>query len=155
MSSSRLICDACGLRFDEPLAGSAVCPECGGRVREMARLERLLDRWVAPPPQVASAMYRRHRQLVELLWTADGRGRQLYELAQPRRVSYDRFVDRVTDIICHGLAEGWIVAHLPSAPVPDDRAYSLEFLDPDRFAAAVLEAFQPPDGSHSPNGTSS
>src|SRR5579884_2747454 len=88
-------------------------------------------------------MYRRHRQLVELLWTADGRGRQLYELAQPRRVSYDRFVDRVTDIICHGLAEGWIVAHLPSAPVPDDRAYSLEFLDPDRFAAAVLEAFQP------------
>jgi hypothetical protein len=139
----RLICDRCGLRPAPELVHGSVCPECAGPVREMARLESLVDRWVAPPPQVASAMHRRHLQLVELIWTADGRGREFYEVLHPKGISYDRFVDRVTQVVCKGLAEGWIEIDLPPAPVPDDRAYQIQFRDPDRFAGEVLASFAP------------
>lgn len=138
MPAQRLICDRCGLRPAPEQVPEGVCPECGGTVRPMARLEGLVDRWFAPPPQVASAMHRRHLQLVELIWTADGRGREFYELLHPKGVSYDRFVDRVTDVVCQGLAEGWIAIDLPPAPVPDDSAYTIHFRDPDRFAERVL-----------------
>ena len=144
MASGRIICDACGLRlWPEQVAGSA-CPECGGALRPMARLEALVDRWFAPLPQVASALHRRHLQLVELMWTADGRGHEFYDLVRPKGVSYDRFVDRVNEIVCKGLAEGWISAEIPPAPVPDDRAYQIHFARPDRFADEVMTAFTQP-----------
>ena len=141
----RIVCDACGLRIWRDEVAESACAECGGRLREMARLEGLVDRWFAPPPQVASAMHRRHLQLVELLWTADGRGREFYELAKPKRVSYDRFVERVTELVCRGLAEGWIRAEIPPAPIPDDRAYRIRFSEPERFADEVLALFAPRD----------
>jgi len=139
--AARLICDRCGLRPAPELVQADLCPECGGPVRAMARLEGLLDRWVAPPPQIASVMHRRHLQLIELIWTADGRGREFYELTRPKGVSYDRFVQRVTGVVCRGIAEGWITIQLPPAPVPDDRAYRIDFHDPERFAEEVLACF--------------
>ena len=54
---------------------------------------------------------------------------------------YSKFTKRVTEIVCQGVEEGWIEIRLPPAPTPDDSAYGVIFKDPDRFAAAVTEAF--------------
>jgi hypothetical protein len=141
--TDRSICNACGLRFTEEPVGEDTCPECGGPLRRMALLEAWVDRWLAPPPQVSSDMHHRHLQLIELLWTANDRGREFYELANLDGVSYSRFVRRVTDVVCQGLAEGWIEAEIPLAPIPDDRHYKIHYHEPQRFADAVIAAFKP------------
>jgi hypothetical protein len=110
----------------------------------MGRLEGMVDRWFAPPEQVASRMHRRHLQLLEEIWSADGRSRELYDLLRPKGVSFDKFLDRSLEVLTRGIEDGWISAELPAAPVPDDRAYAITIGDPDRFAAALEEAFPAP-----------
>jgi hypothetical protein len=108
----------------------------------MGPFERFVDTWFAPPETHDSALHRRHLQLVELLWTADGRGREWYEIVNPKKVSYSAFVRRVNALVCRGLEEGWIVAHLPRAPIPDDSAYGLTIDDPDRFVDEMGRLFE-------------
>jgi hypothetical protein len=139
----RLICAECGHRLWLAVDGPTPCPDCGGELRRMGPFEAWVDRWFAPPDMHASEMHRRHMQLVELLWTVDGRGREWYEIVNPKRVSYSSFVKRVNPLICRGLEEGWIVATIPPAPVPSDLAYGLEIKDPDRFADELGRLFTP------------
>ena len=139
----RVICGECGHRLWLEDGKAPRCPECHGELRQMGPFESFVDRWFAPPDMVSSDMHRRHLQLVELLWTADGRGRELYEIVKPKGVSYSSFVRRVNALVCRGLEEGWIVAQLPRAPVPDDAAYSLTITDPDRFVDEIGRLFQP------------
>jgi hypothetical protein len=106
----------------------------------MRRLEAWLDRWFGPSEEAESEFYHRHRQLMVLLWAADGRGQEYYNILRPG-VSYSRFLHRVTDIICQGVLDGWIEVRLPPVPTLDDRQYGLVFQDPDRFATLVTEAF--------------
>jgi hypothetical protein len=107
----------------------------------MALLEGLVDRWFAPPTQHVSEFYPRHLKLIELIWTADGRGQAMFEAVAPERVSYSQFVTRATEVVVRGLAEGWIEIELPRAPVEDDAAYGVRFLDPDRWADELTAAF--------------
>lgn len=137
----RAICDRCGARgWIEP-GQQRTCIECGGPYRPMALLEGLVDRWLAPPVQHVSEFYPRHLKLIELMWTANGRGRETFEALGLPKVSYTQFVTRATQVVIHGLAEGWIVADLPAAPTDDDEVYRVRFLDADRWAEALLEAF--------------
>jgi hypothetical protein len=144
MSVLRLICDGCGRRLWAEPGDSLVCSECRGQLRQMGPLEGFVERWFAPPDMGASDMHRRHLQLVELLWTADGRGRELYAAINPKKVSYSAFVSRVNELICRGLDEGWIEAKIPRAPVPDDSAYAIEFHDLDRFVDELAQLFATP-----------
>lgn len=137
----RVICSQCGARSWLRDGETGVCTDCGGAYRPMGPLEGLVDRWFAPPAQHTSEFYPRHRKLVELMWTSQGRGRDTYNALKPPRVSYGQFVNHATDIVLRGLAEGWIVAELPVAPVPNDHAYSLRFVDPDRWADELAAAF--------------
>jgi hypothetical protein len=107
----------------------------------MALLEGIIDRWFAPPIHSVSEFYPRHLKLIELLWTAEGRGRAMYEALGLDTVSYPQFVTRATQLILRGLDEGWIVAEIPRAPTPDDGAYQIHFLDPDRWADELTAAF--------------
>ena len=116
----------------------------------MTRFEGFLDRWFAPSETQESEFYWRHRRLMETLWSADGRGQEYYNILRPP-VSYSRFTQRVTDIVCQGILEGWVEVRLPSVPTTDDAAYGLVFKDPDRFATAVTEAF--PTGGTKPPAT--
>ena len=99
-----------------------------------------MDRWFGPSPAIESEFYHRHRQLMELLWASDGRGQEYYNILRPG-VPYSRFTKRVTEIVCQGILEGWVEVRLPPVPTTDDAAYGVVFKDPDRFAAAVTEAF--------------
>ena len=137
----RLICADCGHRLWAQPDLRTPCPDCGGELRRMGPFEAFVDRWFAPPDMHASDMHRRHMQLVELLWTADDRGREWYEIVRPRRVSYSAFVKRVNPLICRGLDEGWIVARIPRAPVPSDTAYGLDIVDPERFVDELERLF--------------
>jgi hypothetical protein len=137
----RLICHACGQRFWVQTDEERICGECGGSLRHFGPLEGLVDRFFAPPDHVDSQLHHRHVQMVELLWTQDNRGREYYDIVQPR-VSYSRFVKQVTALVCRGLEEGWAELCLPKAPVPDDAAYSLVFHDPNRFAEEMARLFE-------------
>ena len=137
----RLICHACGQRVwvqpDDPRR----CRECGGPLRHFGPLEGLVDRFVGPPEQIDSQLYRRHVQMVEALWTRDNRGREYYDILKPKKLSYGRFEKLVTELVCRGLREGWAELHIPPAPVPTDDAYELT-IDPDRFVAEMTALFE-------------
>jgi hypothetical protein len=137
----RAICDRCGARGSLETGEDRTCTECGGQYRPMALLEGLVDRWFAPLPQHVSEFYPRHLKLIELMWTAEGRGRETYEALALDKVSYSRFVTRATQIVVRGLAEGWIEVDIPSAPTPDDTGYHVRFVDPDRWADELVRAF--------------
>ena len=138
----RAICDRCGARGWLRPGEQRACIECGGAYRPMALLEGLVDRWFAPPSQRVSEFYPRHLKLIELMWTANGRGRETYEALGLERVSYTQFVTRATQVVLRGLAEGWIEARLPAAPTEDDSLYDIKFVDPERWAEELTAAFE-------------
>ena len=86
---------------------------------------------------------------LELMWTAEGRGRETYEALAPEKVSYTQFVTRATQVVVRGLAEGWIQVDLPVAPTADDSQYRVRFVDAERWADELTAAFSvnlPADG---------
>lgn len=107
----------------------------------MAPLEGLVDRWFGPPEKV-SEFYPRHLKLIELMWTADGRGQETYAALGLKRISYTQFVTRATEVVVRGLEGGWIVANIPAAPVPDDTRYGVRFVDPARWADELAAEFE-------------
>src|SRR5262249_54198467 len=119
----RAICDKCGARGWLEPGEARTCGECGGPYRPMALLEGLVDRLFAPPAQHVSEIYPRHLKLIELMWTAEGRGRATFEALALPKVTYTQFVKRATQVVVRGLAEGWIEIDLPAAPTDDDAAY--------------------------------
>jgi len=143
VSGQPRICTSCGQRSTNS-AADAVCTACGAPLRAMTRMEALFDRWFGPSAASVSECYHRHRQLTELLWSRDGRGQEYYNILRPG-ISYSKFLQRVTDIICQGVRDGWVELRIPPVPVPDDAAYGIEFKDPDRFAAELTAAFAVPD----------
>lgn len=139
----RVICDQCGARswLNDPQ--ERPCIECGGQYRVMAFLEGLVDRWFAPPEHRVSEFYPRHLKLIELMWTAEGRGRDTYDALNLEKVSYAQFVPRATEVVVRGLREGWIELQIPAAPVEDDHAYVVRFIDAERWADELAAAFSP------------
>ena len=137
----RAICDRCGARGWLEPGELRVCAECGGPYRQMALLEGIVDRWFAPPAQHVSEFYPRHLKLIELMWTAEGRGRETYEALAPEKVSYTQFVTRATQVVVRGMAEGWIQVDLPVAPTADDSQYRVRFVDAERWADELTAAF--------------
>jgi hypothetical protein len=107
----------------------------------MALLEGLVDRLFAPPAQHVSEFYPRHLKLIELMWTAEGRGRATFEAMALEKVSYTQFVTRATQVLIRGLAEGWIEVDVPAAPTTDDTQYGVRFVDADRWADELTAAF--------------
>jgi hypothetical protein len=79
--------------------------------------------------------------LIELMWTADGRGRETYEALAPEKISYTQFVTRATQVVVRGLAEGWIESDIPAAPSLDDSQYRVRFVDAERWADELTAAF--------------
>lgn len=144
----RAICDQCGARGELAPGEVRVCAECGGRYRPMALLEGLVDRWLAPSPQHVSEFYPRHLKLIELMWTANGFGRETWAALSLQKVSYTQFVTRATHVVVRGLAEGWIEVDIPAAPTDDDDAYRVRFVDPERWADALTAAFEAPLTHH-------
>ncbi len=84
----------------------------------------------------ASPLETRHRQLVRLIWTANGMGEQYYRVLTPD-MSYARFEARVTELLCRGAEEGWVRFVIPPAPRPEESAYKLEFDDEAHFIAEL------------------
>jgi hypothetical protein len=86
----------------------------------------------------ASPLETRHRQLVRLIWTANGMGERYYRVLGPE-IPYNRFEAKVTELLCRGAEEGWVRFVMPPAPRPDDTAYKLEFDDEERFVQELEE----------------
>ena len=130
-----LWCDPCRRSFAVGDAPGSACPVCGTELRAMGKFNAIL-RGLMANELVASDLRTKHRQRVRLVWTRNGMGEQYYRLLSPD-LPYNRFEARVTDILCIGAEEGWVRFIFPAAPSADDSAYRLEFVDEDRFVAAL------------------
>ena len=129
---TRLICTGCGARTDFLAGNPEICVHCGGALRKPGQLDRLVDGLLAAPSGYVSPAFHRHLQLVQELWTENGRDQELYATLRPK-MSLSKFTGLVTDLVCRGLEEGWIVLHLPPSPSNNDGAYRIEFRDSNRF----------------------
>jgi hypothetical protein len=136
---TRLVCSGCGAREIVVAGIDTACSRCGATLRKPGRLERIVDGLLAPTAHVSPA-YHRHVQLIQELWTANGRDQELYAALRPR-MSLSKFAGQVTDLVIRGIEEGWIEVHIPVAPINDDAAYWIEFRDPDRFADEIALMF--------------
>lgn len=134
-ANAYLWCDTCrrSYRYEEVVDGA--CPVCGSETRTMGKFSAIL-RGLMSNEMAASPLETRHRQLVRLIWTANGMGEQYYRVLQPN-VSYTRFEGKVTELLCRGAEEGWVRFIIPPAPRPDESAYKLEFGDEDRFVTEL------------------
>jgi len=100
---------------------------------------------------VATDLRSKHRQLIRMIWTRDGRGEQYYRVLEPD-MTYSKFEKQVTEIVCLGLEEGWITATLPPAPSTDESAYQIAIHDENRFIDemhSVVEASRKKKGGRS------
>lgn len=136
-----LWCDTCRRSYRHEDTADCSCPVCGTETRPMGKFSAIV-RGLMSNELAASPLETRHRQLVRLIWTANGMGEQYYRVLTPD-LSYSRFEAKVTDLLCRGAEEGWVRFVIPSAPRSDESAYKLEFENEDRFVAelhALVEA---------------
>jgi hypothetical protein len=126
-----LWCDPCRRSFTHADAPVGDCPVCGAPMREMGKMSAVL-RGLMATELVASDLRIKHRQLVRMIWTRNGRGEQYFRVLEPD-MTYGRFESRVTDLVCRGAEEGWISIQLPIAPSLDDDDYKIDIKDENRF----------------------
>lgn len=139
--NSYLWCDTCRRSYRHEDTADGMCPVCGYETRPMGKFSAIV-RGLMSNELAASPLETRHRQLVRLIWTANGMGEQYYRVLAPD-LPYSRFEARVTDLLCRGAEEGWVRFVIPPAPRSDESAYKLEFENEDRFVAelnALVEA---------------
>jgi len=130
-----LWCDGCRRSYRHEDTDDGACRVCGSQTREMGKFSAII-RGLMSNEMAASPLETRHRQLVRLIWTANGMGEQYYRVLTPD-MSYNRFEARVTELLCQGAEEGWVRFVIPPAPRPDEAAYKLEFDDEGRFIAEL------------------
>lgn len=90
-----------------------------------------------------------HFQVIEKLWSADGKGEQFFKVIQPQGVSFDDFVHLVTSVVIKGINEGWVQLTLPAVDIlrrpgdlsADKNYIKLEYLDSDRWVDEVCRLF--------------
>lgn len=144
-SKTYLWCDSCRRSYRHEDTPDGSCPVCGNETRPMGKFSAIV-RGLMSNELAASPLETRHRQLVRLIWTANGMGEQYYRVLAPD-LSYNRFEGRVTDLLCRGAEEGWVRFVIPPAPRADESAYRLEFDDENRFVAELHAMVgEPADG---------
>lgn len=126
-----LWCDTCRRSFTHDDAPNQRCPICGDTMRSMGKMSALL-RGLMATEMVATDLRSKHRQLIRMIWTRDGRGEQYFRVLEPD-MTYSKFEKQVTEIICGALEEGWIEITLPVAPSTDESAYRISIIDENRF----------------------
>jgi hypothetical protein len=135
-SKTYLWCDTCRRSYRHEDTTDGVCPVCGTDTRPMGKFSAIV-RGLMSNELAASPLETRHRQLIRLIWTANGMGERYYRALEPD-MSYNRFEAKVTELLCRGAEDGWVRFVIPPAPRPDESAYRLE-LDEDRFVSALHE----------------
>lgn len=103
----------------------------------MGKMSALL-RGIMATEMVASDLRSKHRQLVRMIWTRNGRGEQYFRVLEPD-MTYSKFESRITELVCRGLEEGWIDMTLPRAPSVDEGDYGISFLDEERFVQEMQD----------------
>lgn len=131
IQNTYLWCDSCRRSYRHEDTEDGNCPVCGSQTRQMGKFSAII-RGLMSNEMAASPLETRHRQLVRLIWTANGMGEQYYRVLTPD-MSYNRFEAKVTELLCRGAEEGWVRFVIPPAPRSDETAYKLEFEDEDRF----------------------
>lgn len=139
-TNSYLWCDTCRRSYRHEEVNEGICPVCGHQTRPMGKFSAIL-RGLMSNEMAGSPLETRHKQLVRLIWTANGMGEQYYRVIGPE-VPYKRFEEAVTGLLCQGAEEGWVRFVIPPAPRPEESAYKVEFDDEERFVAEMYALFE-------------
>jgi len=126
-----LWCDTCRRSFAHGDTDDGLCPVCQSPTRPMGKMSAIL-RGLMSNELVASDLKTKHRQLIRLIWTANGMGEQYFRVLTPE-MPYSKFEANVTELLCEGAAAGWVRFILPPAPSVRESDYRIEFVDEDRF----------------------
>lgn len=143
-------CRVCGGIFRAREGGSGVqCRYCQEAIAKLgnAYLDLLeANRSGQKRDDITNAF---HFQVIEKLWSADGKGEQFFGVIQPKDVPYEVFLHMVTAVVIKGINEGWVQLTLPAVDIlrrPGDAAadknyIKLEYLDSDRWVEEVCALF--------------
>ena len=151
-------CRVCGGIFRADASQSGVqCRYCREAIAKLgnAYLELAEALRAGQPREDITLAY--HFQVIEKLWSAEGKGEQFYDIIQPKGVRYDDFAHLVTAVVIKGVNEGWIELNLPSvdilrrpADMGEDKNYiRLEYRDSDRWVEEVCQLFPDVDWDES------
>ncbi|HYJ12132.1 MAG TPA: hypothetical protein VEW66_00955 [Thermomicrobiales bacterium] len=140
-ANTYLWCDACRRSYRHDDTESNNCPVCGHQTRPMGKFSAIL-RGLMSNEMAASPLETRHKQLVRLIWTANGMGEQYYKVIAPD-IPYRTFENDVTALLCRGAEDGWVRFVMPPAPRPEETAYRLEFDDEERFVTELYALYAP------------
>src|SRR5680860_536558 len=132
-----LWCDTCRRSYRHEEIVDGACPVCANDTRQMGKFSAIL-RGLMSNEMAASPLETRHRQLVRLIWTANGMGERYYRVLAPE-LPYNRFEAKVTELLCQGAEEGWVRFVISQAPRQNESAYKLEFDDEERFVRELDE----------------
>lgn len=117
---------------------------CQGEVRAIGKFNAIL-RGLMANELSPSPLTSKHRQMVKLMWTRNGRGEDYYRLLAPE-TSYNKFETAMTNLLCRGADEGWIEFQIPASPKDDESLYAMNVLNEERFLAEI-QSLAGPDAS--------
>jgi len=110
-------------------------------MRELGWVQAFV-RGVMAQELAASGIPSRLKQLIHMIWTANGMGERYYKALGPD-TTYGKFEARVTDFVCQAAADGWVRFVLPASPNGvDDGAYRMEIDDEERFISEMAALFE-------------
>lgn len=114
---------------------------CGAQMRELGWVQAFMRGFLAQEVASSGAVPR-HRQLIRLIWTANGMGERYYKVLSPP-VTYSKFEARVTEYLCAAAADGWVRFVIPASPLgATDADYTMEIDDEERFITELAALFE-------------
>ena len=138
----RITCPQCGQ--DTSVAdtkANIVCSTCDHPMTKWLRFSLLLDQWYEAKKWRKDIVRPDAMYVLEMLWTANGMGKQIYEATSPKDTPYSIFVYTVTRAIARGIDEAWVEIIEPAYPLANDPIYRLKFTDPDRLPDEISKLY--------------
>lgn len=138
----KLTCPQCSqdVSVSDP-KGALQCGTCGAVLTKWLRFNVLLDQWYEAKKWRKDIVRPDAMFVLEMLWTANNMGKQIYDATAPKDTPYSIFIYTITRAIARGVDEGWVQIIEPAYPLANDPVYRLKFVDPDRLPDEISRLY--------------
>lgn len=137
-------CEECRKVYPAERVPGAHCPVGHADLVPVGRFGGMVKSFIATAGiEERSEAQTRHRQMIHALWSQNERDQQFYQLLTPP-VSLGKFIKQMDELHLRGVDEGWIRVHLPASPFAPASAYTIEYIEPERFVREMYGLFHLP-----------